>query len=166
VARELSQPPAAVAPRLVDVAHSWREGVRFEIPVCCRSHFCVDRLLGRTVSVVRWRQIARWNTPLVNADPWVPCGIVHSGYSPWRLPRRIVGIVMFQLALCMPGDRSRWMRARATSPGPVWQTLDVETKVAASRSGVNGQMWWARPTHPPGSRPSSLAGAREPEQHR
>lgn len=122
---------------------NWRDGKRFGIPWCCRMHFCCDRALGRVVSVVRWREIGTWETPIQHEHPWVPCGICHAGYSPWRLPSRMMRVVAFNLALLLPGCHAGWLRERCTSPGPVWVTLEVSTKVSASRDGLNGQMWWA-----------------------
>jgi hypothetical protein len=44
----------------------WKQGRRYQVPLCCRLHFCIDSAAGRVVSVVRWRQIARWETPLLH----------------------------------------------------------------------------------------------------
>src|SRR5581483_1904297 len=61
----------------------WRRGRQCGIPMCCRLHFCCDSALVRLVGVTRWREIANWETPLIDRDPWVPCGVKHAGYSPY-----------------------------------------------------------------------------------
>ena len=127
---------------------NWREGAKFQIPVCCRAHFCADRALGRVVSVVRWRQIATWNTPLISQDPWVPCGLFHSDDSPFSRPDRISRILAFNLALLLLGRRASWMRERAREPGPAWLTVSAADKSRISNLGGNGQMWWAHAVTP------------------
>jgi len=146
----------------------WQRGARFRIPYCCRAHFCLDSALGRIVSVVRWRQIGTWQTALHSTNPWVPCGFLHRGYSPHGAVGRAARILAFQAVVRLPGERSRWMRARMSSPGPAWTTVEPTVKGAISRAGGNGQLWWSRDTAgraspaPPAGRwrAIGLAGAR------
>gem|GEM_PF-2993535 len=136
----------SLADRLAVFREHWRRGARYRIPLCCRAHFCLDSALGRIVSVVRWRQIGAWQTALHSTDPWVPCGFLHRGYSPYGLLGRAARILAFQATVRLPGERSRWMRARMTTPGPMWTTVTPTVKCAISRAGGNGQLWWSRNT--------------------
>lgn len=136
--------PQSPVERIAVFCHNWGEGKRHKIPVCCRAHFCLDRALGRVVSVVRWREIATWETPLVAKDAWVPCGVIHRGYSPFSASRRLARILWFNLAVCLPGDRAAWMRERAHACGPVWTALEDDERARVSRQGGRGRLWWAR----------------------
>jgi hypothetical protein len=137
-------------PRLADraavlVAH-WRNGSRFGIPVCCRARFCIDVSLGRAASVVRWREISAWDTPI--SGKHVPCGLVHQGYSHYGFVTRLVRIIAFQIALGLPGNRCAGMRRRAKHPGPTWFSITDVEKSVSSRAGLNGQIWWSREPSP------------------
>jgi hypothetical protein len=136
--------PQTLSERVSVFTRNWNEGRRFGIPLCCRAHFCLDRALGRVVSVVRWRQIGTWNTALLSDDPWVPCGGIHGGYSPFSAPRRLVRIFAFNLVLRLPGRRASRMRERTHECGPVWTSLPAGETARISRAGGNGQLWWAQ----------------------
>lgn len=123
-------------------AEHWRQGARFRVPVCCRLHFCIDVSLGRVAGVVRWREIAGRHTRIARSQH-VPCGVIHRGYSPYPAWRRLSRILAFQVAVCLPGERCRWMRARSASPGAAWNAIGVDDKVAFSRAGRNGELWWS-----------------------
>jgi hypothetical protein len=142
--------------------HHWRVGRYYGIPVCCRCHFCFDQALERVASVVRWRQIARWETKLINDRAWVPCGVVHRGYSPLPLWKRVYRIITFNLILVLPGRRARCIRRRASAPGPVWTGLPAAEKARISQLGGNGQLWWADRLERVRTRTDAKGSARAP----
>src|SRR3954447_11881372 len=100
----------------------WTLGRRHRYPWCCVAHFCWDGLIGWPSGVVRWRELK------TGSNEWVPCGLFHSGGSPFSPVQRLVRIVAFTLARLLPTNRARAERRLARFGGPSWRNTAIDSK--------------------------------------
>lgn len=95
--------------------------------------------MGWPSSAARWQQIY---TDSGDPTPFVVCGVVHSGGSPYGLLERLRRMLAFQWSYLQPTASGRRLRDLARRGSPRWRSATAAEKVAWSQEEALARHYW------------------------